>query len=265
MSTINKYEFNYELDDNNLIVRLKDVDKPGPTIVRTDNTTKWSTNKTIERTDAIMFALHSLMSRLVYTEPPAVKLEFKKFYTVIYKFKSIYHCSFKFFNSRADISKEVEDICSKLNISLKDIEIRQIENTAEEAINKYINKSIYAVYKGFFKKHLYFTCIDKSIDIGRYNQYPSQKKYCFTYYNYIACEDQMEFILANDLHQAKQLAVLYMRLRCGNSYNVNNISSIEELDDSYFYSLGDIKAKYESLGKQFEMPDIIEGEDEYDD
>lgn len=170
MSTI-KYEFNYELDDNNLIIRLKDVNKPEPTIVRTDNIAKWSTNKSIEEIDAIMFAIHSLMSRLVYAEPSAAKLEFKKFYTVVYKFKSIYHCSFKFFNSRADISKEVEDICSKLNISLKDIEIRQIENTTEEVVNKYINKSISAVYKGFFKKYLYFTCIDKSIDIGNHSKY----------------------------------------------------------------------------------------------
>lgn len=56
-----------------------------------------------------------------------------------------------------------------------------------------------------------------------------------------------------------------MRLRCGNSYNVNDISSIEELNDSYFYSLGDIKAKYERLGKEFALPEIIEEEDEEDD
>jgi len=264
MSTT-KYEFNYELDDNNLIVRLKNLDKVEPTIVRTDDITKWSTNKDVEEIDAVMFAIHSLMSRIVYAEPSAAKFETKKFYTVIYKLKSIYHCNYKYFNSIADISAEVEDICSKLNISLKDIEIRQIENTTEEIMNKYITKNISATYKGFIKKHLYFTCFDRMIDIGQYDRYAEQKKYCFTYYNYIACEDQMEFILANNLHQAKQLAVLYMRLRCGNSYNVNNISSIEELNDSYFYSLGDIKAKYDSLGKEFIMPEIIEDEEDEDD
>lgn len=270
-----KYDFEYELDDNNLIIRLRNLNTVEPTIVRTDDVSKWCNNKkNLEISDAIMFAIHSLVARELAVNPSEAKLENKSFYTVIYKYKGVYYCKIDSFNSTYDINKEVNRICRRLSISLKDIEIRKLETTKEVA-DKYMDKTtstIYkgltlsAVYKGFLKKYLYVSFFDKEeIAYNKIHRSYEQKKYCFTFYNYLSCSDETGFIIASDMHQAKQLAVLYMRFRCGEKYDVDNISCIDELNDGYFYSLGDIKAKYESLGRQFKMPEIIEEEDEYDD
>lgn len=270
-----KYEFGYELDDNNLIVRLKNLNTVEPTIVRTDDISKWCNNKkNLEISDAVMFAIHSLVARELAVNPSEAKLQNRNFYTVIYKYKGIYYCKIDSFDNAEDINKEVSNICRKLSISLKDIEVRKLETTKEVA-DKYMDKTtsvIYkgltlsAVYKGFLKKYLYVSFFDKEeIAYNKLHRSYEQKKYCFTFYNYLSCSDETGFVVASDMHQAKQLAVLFMRFRCGDKYDADDISCIYELNDSYFYSLGDIKAKYEALGKQFEMPEIIEEEDEYDD
>ena len=258
-----KYEFNYNLDGNDLSIRLKNMDKPEPTICRTDDISKWSNYKNIDTADALMFAIHVLMSRLVYVEPSGAKLDPKEFYTVVYRFKGAFCCKFANFSSKKEIGDTVDDICNKLNLSLKDIEIRLIENTNEEAVNKYKNSAIYASYKGFLKKYLHFCVYQNDYDKWRYMSSSSiQEKYYFTFYNYIAQEQQMGFVIASSMYQAKQLAILYMRFYCGKDYNEDNIDNINRLDDSYFYSLGDIKAKYERRGKEFIMPDIAYTEEE---
>lgn len=258
-----KYEFNYDLNGSDLSIRLKNADKPEPTICRTDDISKWSNYKNIDITDALMFAIHVLMSRLVYVEPSGAKLEKKEFYTVVYKYKGTFCCKFTSYSSKKEMGNEIDDVCNRLNISLKDIEIRLVENTNEEAVSKYNSLAIFASYKGFLKKYLHFYIHRNDCDKWEYMQDRSiQQKYYFTFYNYIAQEQQMGFVIASSMYQAKQLAVLYMRFYCGENYNEDNIDNIDKLDDSYFYSLGDIKAKYERCGKEFVMPDIDYCEEE---
>lgn len=88
------------------------------------------------------------------------------------------------------------------------------------------------------------------------------KKYYFNWYNYIAQQDQVDFVMAENITQAKQMAVLIMQFFAGNRYTVNDINSIDELTDSYFYTMNDIKERYEKRGKEFKLPEIKEDEDD---
>ena len=89
------------------------------------------------------------------------------------------------------------------------------------------------------------------------------KKYYFNWYNYIAQQDQVDFVMAENLTEAKQMAVLIMQFFAGSRYTINDINSIDELTDSYFYTMDDIKERYEKSGKEFILPEIKD-EDEDD-
>jgi hypothetical protein len=88
-----------------------------------------------------------------------------------------------------------------------------------------------------------------------------KKKYYFTWYNYIAQSEQTNFILAENETEAKQIAVLTMKFFAGDKYTIDNIDTIGELNDNYFYTIKDIEEKYKICNKEFILPEIKE-EDE---
>lgn len=87
------------------------------------------------------------------------------------------------------------------------------------------------------------------------------KKYYFNWYNYVAQQDQVDFVLAENETQAKQMAVLIMQFFAGSRYTESDINNIDELSDNYFYTMEELKERYEKRGKEFILPKIKE-EDE---
>lgn len=88
------------------------------------------------------------------------------------------------------------------------------------------------------------------------------KKYYFTWYNHIAQSEQTDFVLAENITQAKQMAVLIMKFFGGNRYSIDDIEVIDELDDDYFYTMDELKQRYERCNKEFILPEIEEDEDD---
>lgn len=87
------------------------------------------------------------------------------------------------------------------------------------------------------------------------------KKYVFTWYNHRHRCQETEFIMAEDLAQAKLIAVLIMQLWCGRRYTVNDIDSIDELKDYHFCTIDKIKKIYANRNMKLTIPEIKELED----
>ena len=88
------------------------------------------------------------------------------------------------------------------------------------------------------------------------------KRYYFTWYNHVAQATITEFILAEDETQAKQMAVLIMKLYGGDLYNINDIENINELNDNYFFTMERLEEKCKVFKKEFVLPEIEEDEDD---
>lgn len=91
------------------------------------------------------------------------------------------------------------------------------------------------------------------------------KRYYFTWYNYISQQEQTDFVLAENKKQAKQIAVLIMQFFAGNRRTVEDIDTIDEVKDAYYYTMDELKERYEKFGKEFILPEIELDEDEEDD
>lgn len=91
------------------------------------------------------------------------------------------------------------------------------------------------------------------------------KRYYFTWYNYISQQEQTDFVLAENKKQAKQMAVLIMQFFAGNRRTVEDIDTIDEVKDAYYYTMDELKERYEKFGKEFILPEIELDEDEEDD
>lgn len=60
-------------------------------------------------------------------------------------------------------------------------------------------------------------------------------RYQLIWYNYIAQEDQVDYILAKDENDAKEIAILWIKLWVGHDYSFaeSSISSLSEFSESY--------------------------------
>lgn len=88
------------------------------------------------------------------------------------------------------------------------------------------------------------------------------KRYYFTWYNYIAQEEQTDFVLANSETEAKQIAVLIMKYFAGNSYDQDSIENFGEVSDDYYYTMDEMKRRYAKSNKEFVLPEIKEEEED---
>ena len=70
------------------------------------------------------------------------------------------------------------------------------------------------------------------------------KRYCASFYNYLSQGQQTIFILAENEIQAKETAILYMLNYCGDDYTGDDIDSLIEMDDNYFVTYDQQKARY---------------------
>ena len=88
------------------------------------------------------------------------------------------------------------------------------------------------------------------------------KRYYFTWYNCITQSERAEFILAENEIEAKQIAVLIMKMYGGDKYTVDDIEDIDELNDIYFYTIKDIEKLYKIYHKKFKLPEIKGSEED---
>ena len=75
------------------------------------------------------------------------------------------------------------------------------------------------------------------------------KHFYAVWYNYIAQQNQVEFIVAENEEEVKKTMVLIMRFFGGDSYDEDDIETIDEICDSYFVSRDEILSKYKALSK----------------
>lgn len=75
------------------------------------------------------------------------------------------------------------------------------------------------------------------------------KHFYAVWYNYIAQQNQVEFIVAENEEEAKKTMLLIMRFFAGNRYDEGDIETLDEISDSYFVSREEILSKYKALGK----------------
>ena len=76
----------------------------------------------------------------------------------------------------------------------------------------------------------------------------SKKKYYFTWF---CNHKRTEFLYAENVEEAKKMAVLIMRLKGGLIYDIRNIQELRSIDDK-FYNMEQLKEEYESkVGKYF--------------
>lgn len=74
------------------------------------------------------------------------------------------------------------------------------------------------------------------------------KKYCF---NWFCHHKRTEFLYAENIEEAKKMAVLIMRLQGGLIYDEKNIQEIRCIDDK-FYNMDKLQKEYEEkVGKYF--------------
>ena len=90
------------------------------------------------------------------------------------------------------------------------------------------------------------------------------KKYYFSWYNYVAQSQSTDFIIAENITEAKQIAVLIMQFYGGSRYSVEDIDCIDELKDVFFYKMETMKDKYDKTNRNFKLPEIKIDEDEED-
>ena len=90
------------------------------------------------------------------------------------------------------------------------------------------------------------------------------KRYYFTWYNHIAQQDQTDFVIAENETQARQMAILIMRLFAGSMYDEDAIETLNEMSDGYYYTMDELKKRYEKCGKEFILPEIKDYEDDED-
>ena len=90
------------------------------------------------------------------------------------------------------------------------------------------------------------------------------KRYYFSWYNYVAQSQVTDFIIAENITEAKQIAVLIMQFYGGSRYSVEDIDHIDELEDKYFYKMETIKDMYDKTNKKFKLPEIKIDEDDED-
>lgn len=88
------------------------------------------------------------------------------------------------------------------------------------------------------------------------------KKYYFIWYNHIAQQEVTDFIIAENELQAKQMAVLIMKLYGGDLYGINDIETINELNDNYFFTMERLEEKCKVFKKEFVLPEIENEEDD---
>lgn len=84
------------------------------------------------------------------------------------------------------------------------------------------------------------------------------KKYYFSWYNHIAQQYQTDFILAENITQAAQIAVMIMKISAGDMYSEDHIECLDEINDDYFYNIDYMKERYKKCNKEFILPEIEE-------
>jgi len=98
-----------------------------------------------------------------------------------------------------------------------------------------------------------------------YKRGSNMNNYCFSWYNPIAQAEQVDFIHAKDMHEAKQIAVMVMRFFGGKKFEQDDIDSIIEVDERYYYTLDNIINRYKRAGKEVEIPIITDDEEDDED
>lgn len=136
-------------------------------------------------------------------------------------------------------------------VQFDDYIVSQNETEAREFIANYMRMRI----EDFNEKDI--VCIGTD-----YYTYDKRKKYYFSWYNHLAQTQQINFIKAKDITEAKQIAILIMQVY-GGSYNYDNtdIYCIYELDEDQYYTMNEMKEIYDNRGKEFVLPEIKEDED----
>lgn len=90
------------------------------------------------------------------------------------------------------------------------------------------------------------------------------KKYYFTWYNYVAQQEQTDFILAKNKKEARQIAIFIMKFFGGNRYTNEDIEVLDEINDNYFYTLEEMKERYKKCNKELPLIEDIEDDEEED-
>lgn len=82
------------------------------------------------------------------------------------------------------------------------------------------------------------------------------KKYYFIWYNYLAQSEQADFVLAENETEATQIAILIMKFFAGDRFTEDDIITLFELKDDYFYTMDTIKERYDKCGREFIIPEV---------
>ena len=82
------------------------------------------------------------------------------------------------------------------------------------------------------------------------------RKYYFAWFNYHAQREQVDFVLAENIDEARQIAINIMKYFGGNGYNNYDIEVIDEVSDDYYFNIDRIKKMYEKDGREFILPEI---------
>ena len=93
----------------------------------------------------------------------------------------------------------------------------------------------------------------------------NKKKYYFIWYNYMAQSEQADFVLAENETEATQIAVLIMKFFAGDRFTEDDIITLIELNDDYFYTMDKIKERYSKCNKEFIIPEVYNDWEEIDD
>ena len=66
------------------------------------------------------------------------------------------------------------------------------------------------------------------------------KKYCFIYKHHGNNKFKIKFILAKDVNEAKEVAILLMKIESGNSYSEKDIRGLFEITEDKFVNMEDL-------------------------